>query len=307
VFEAPFFPASSAAIPNVAGKENMSWANSLLATGRYLGLTVGPLIGGLLLAAIGASWVFAINAASYAFSVALVASVRADFADPERDAAEAAAHEGILAGFRFVRQDRVLRQMALSWIVFLLGMATTLVADPLLADEFGTGSFGFGMLTALWGGGTILGAYLGRWVSEDREAAWIVVFSFLVALTGFGVFFSPWFWLVLFWVFVFGVCDGPTQVVEQNLLQRRTPDVVRSRVMGAWDTLMHGGLVVALIVGGWIVEALGPKGAYLVGGITGTLGASLLVPLLRWLPRRSAAGAAERVPGSETVPFELPG
>jgi MFS family permease len=307
VFEAPFFPASSAAIPNVAGKENISWANSLLATGRYLGLTVGPLIGGLLLAAIGASWVFAINAASYAFSVALVASVRADFADPERDAAEAAAHEGILAGFRFVRQDRVLRQMALSWIVFLLGMATTLVADPLLADEFGTGSFGFGMLTALWGGGTILGAYLGRWVSEDREAAWIVVFSFLVALTGFGVFFSPWFWLVLFWVFVFGVCDGPTQVVEQNLLQRRTPDVVRSRVMGAWDTLMHGGLVVALIVGGWIVEALGPKGAYLVGGITGTLGASLLVPLLRWLPRRSAAGAAERVPGSETVPFELPG
>jgi hypothetical protein len=98
--------------------------------------------------------------------------------------------------------------MALSWIVFLLGMATTLVADPLLADEFGTGSFGFGMLTALWGGGTILGS--------------------------------------------------------------------------------------------------GPKGAYLVGGVTGTLGASLLVPLLRWLPRRTAAGAAERLPGSEPFPSTSP-
>jgi MFS family permease len=243
VFEAPFFPASSAAIPNVAWKETCRGRTACSRPVPYLGLTVGPLIGGLLLAAIGASRVFAINAASYAFSVALVASVRADFADPERDAAEAAAHEGILAGFGFVRRDRVLWQMALSWIVFLLGMATTLVADPLLADEFGMASFGFGMLTALCGGGTILGAYLGRRVSEDRGAAWIVVFSFLVALTGFGVFFSPWFWLVLFWVFVFGVCDGPTQVVEQNLLQRRTADVVRSRVMGAWDTLMHSGLV----------------------------------------------------------------
>lgn len=245
---------------------------------------------------------FAINAASYAVSVGLVASVRADFADPERDAADADAHAGIFAGFRFVRQDRVLRQMALSWVVFLLGMATTLVADPLLADEFGTGSLGFGLLTALWGGGTIIGSYLGRWVTEEREAAWIVGFSFLVALTGFGVFVSPWFWLVLFWVFVFGVCDGPTLVVEQNLLQRRTPDVVRGRVMGAWETLMHGGLVVALIIGAWIVEAFGPKGAYLVGGITGMFGAILLVPLLRWLPGR-VAGPAERLPASETVPF----
>jgi MFS family permease len=142
VFEAPFFPASSAAIPNVAGKENMSWANSLIATGRYLGLTLGPLIGGLLLAMVWASWVFAINAASSAASVALVPSVRADFADPERDAAEAAAHEGVLAGFRFVRRDRVLRQMALSWIVFLLGMATTLVADRCLRTSSGRGPSG---------------------------------------------------------------------------------------------------------------------------------------------------------------------
>jgi MFS family permease len=305
VFEAPFFPASSAAIPNVAGSENLSWANSLLATGRYTGLTLGPLVGGLLVAAIGPEWVFVINAASYGVSVLLVASVRADFADPGRTSEDEAAHTGMLAGFPFLWRDRVLRQMGLSWVVFLIGMATTIVADPLLADEFGAGSLGYGLLTALWGGGTILGAFLGRKVTEEREGVWIVGFSFLVAFTGFGVAASPWFGLVLFWVFLFGVTDGPTQVVEQNLLQRRTPDVVRSRVMGAWETLMHGGLVVALVLGAWVVAEVGPKGAYLFGGITGLVGAALLVPLLRWLPDRGAdVGRVGPVEVAELIPFE---
>jgi MFS family permease len=190
----------------------------------------------------------------------------------------------VLAGFRFVRRDRVLRLLALSFMVFIVGMATTLVADPVLADEFGTGSLGFGLITALWGAGTIVGVWLGRRITEETEGRWMVGCSVLVALTGFGVALSPWFGLVLFWMFAFGATDGPTQVVEQNLLQRRSPDVVRSRVMGAWETLMHGSLVVALVAGGWIVSALGPRGAYAIGGMTGLVGAVLLLPFLRWLP-----------------------
>jgi MFS family permease len=108
VFEAPFPAASGAAIPNVAGTENLSWANSLISMGRYAGLTLGPLLGGVLVASIGAPWVFVGNAISYLVSVALVASVRADFADPERDAEEIEEHRGLAAGFRFIRRDRVL-------------------------------------------------------------------------------------------------------------------------------------------------------------------------------------------------------
>ena len=68
VFEVPYFPASSAVIPNVAGKDNLSWANSLVAVGRYAGLTFGPILGGLLVAAVGPEWVFVANAASYIVS-----------------------------------------------------------------------------------------------------------------------------------------------------------------------------------------------------------------------------------------------
>ena len=306
VVEVAYFPASSAAIPNVAGEEHLSWANSLLSVGRYAGLTFGPIAGGLLVAVIGPEWVFAANGFSYLASVALTWSVRANFADPERDKASEE-HRGVLAGFRFVRRDRVLRLLALSFMVFIVGMATTLVADPVLADEFGTGSLGFGLITALWGAGTIAGVWLGRRITEESEGRWMVGCSVLVALTGFGVALSPWFGLVLFWMFAFGATDGPTQVIEQNLLQRRSPDVVRSRVMGAWETLMHGSLVVALVAGGWIVSVLGPRGAYAIGGVTGLVGAALLLPFLKWLPEHEAdVGAVQEIPVVELVPFDPP-
>ncbi|MGH2679861.1 MAG: MFS transporter [Actinomycetota bacterium] len=294
-FEAPFPAASGAAIPNVAGQENLSWANSLISMGRYAGLTLGPLLGGVLVASIGAPWVFVGNAATYLISVALVWSVRADFADAERDEEEAEEHRGLAAGFRFIRRDRVLTWLLASWVVFIVGMASTIVADPVLADEFGWGSLGYGLITSCWGGGTIVGAWLGRNIRQDQEAMWLVAGSGVIAVTGFAVFFSPWFWLVLVWVTLFGLADGPTQVAEQNLLQRRSPDVVRSRVMGAWEAANHVSLVIAFLIGGAVVPIIGPKAAYLLGGLTGLIGTALLVPLLRLLPRRQAARADREI------------
>ncbi len=306
VVEVPYFPASGAAIPNVAGEENLSWANSLISMGSNAGLTLGPMIGGLLVATTEARWVYLANAASYAVSTALTVSVRAPFTDPASRTAEAEAeHRGVVAGFRFVRKDRVLRTMAVSWFAFILGMGTTLVADPVLAEDFGVGSLGFGLLTAALGGGTILGSLLGRRLTEANEARWMVLCSGGVALTGFGVALAPWFWLVLVWVALFGFIDGPTQVAEQNLLQRRTPDVVRGRVIGAWETMFHGGLLVALLAGAAIVPVVGAKGAYAIGGVTGLVGTLLLLPLLGWLPERG--GEAEPIEALRAaVPGEPP-
>jgi MFS family permease len=95
--EALFIPASGAAIPNLAGEDNLAWANSLIAIGRYAGLTVGPLTGGVLFAAVGPRWVFALNALSFFVSAGLVMGVRGSFADPARPPT-LAEHGGLAAG-----------------------------------------------------------------------------------------------------------------------------------------------------------------------------------------------------------------
>jgi len=289
MLEAPYFPASSAAIPNLAGEENLSWANSLLGSGRYLGVTIGPLIGGVLVASAGARWVFVANAVSYAGSALLTTTVHGRFADASSRTEEAELeHKGAAAGFRFVARDRVLRTLAIAWVCAISGLAMALVADPALVDTFHAGSLGYGLISTFWGGGTIVGTWLGRRLSERNEGRWLVICSALLGVTGFGIALAPWFAVVLFWSLVFGISDGPTQVAEQNLLQRRTPDVVRGRVMGAWETFMHAALIVALVGGAVVVRVAGPRGAYAVGGVAGFASALVLLPLLRWLPEPSA-------------------
>jgi MFS family permease len=295
-------PASAAAIPNLAGEAELARANSLIAIGRNAGLTIGPLVGGLLFAVVGARGVFGLNAASFAAAAGLVASVRGRFAEPDRDTPGTAPRVGLAAGIRFIAHEPVLRQMLLSWVVFVMGTASTIVAEPLLAGEFRAGSLGYGLLTACWGGGTILGAWLSRGVRREREAVWIVSFSGVMALTSFGIAASPWFSLILVWIAAFGLADGPTQVVEQNLLQRRTPDAVRGRVIGAWEAVMTGAFVAALLLGGIVVGRVGPSGAFVFAGILALAGSALLLPLLWWLRDDSSpeVGRAPETPVGTT-------
>src|SRR4029078_1301025 len=103
---APFWSASEAAIPNVAGEEHLSWANSLLGVSRALGITLGPAIGGLLVGFIGARAVFGLNAISLLASAAIVWTVRARFNAEHTD--ERHKEGGVRAGFTFLWHDRVL-------------------------------------------------------------------------------------------------------------------------------------------------------------------------------------------------------
>ena len=59
--------------------------------------------------------------------------------------------------------------------------------------------------------------------------------------------------------------------------------------MGAWEAANHVSLVIAFIIGGAIVPAIGPKGAYALGGVTGIIGTAMLLPLLRLLPGRPSS------------------
>jgi len=111
--EAPFLPASNAAVPNLVADDRLEWANSTLAVGRNVGQMVGPLIGGLLTALIAPSAVFAVGAVGFLISAALVWSVSGRFhAEP---AAQRQEHGGELrAGFVFVWHSPVLRGIRLT-------------------------------------------------------------------------------------------------------------------------------------------------------------------------------------------------
>ena len=289
--EAPFWPASSAAIPNLVPQDQVSWANSLVAIGRNVGIMVGPAVGGILLAAVGASWVFAINAASFVVSAALVVSVRASFVGDRSDEAE---HHGVWAGFRFLFHEPMLRRIAVAWIVLVLGMGMAMVGDvPLVKNVFQAGSAGFGVMIGLWGTGSILGSLAGRWLTAASETRWLVLGTALTACFGIAIALSPWFALVLVLNVAWGAGEGVTGVAEQNLFQRRSPDSVRSRVLGAVEGLFHGGLTVSFVAAALVLPVVGARGMYAIAGVAAGLSVIVLLPLLGEKPITAGRASAE--------------
>jgi len=286
ILESPVWAVAGASIPNLIEEEDLPWANGQVAIGRHLGSFIGPLLGTqlvVLLAGDGASpdrllaagaFVFGLNTASFLFSAWLIGSTPGRFNDERSEKQE---HPGIRAGFRYAMSDPVLRAILLGWSVLLLGVGLILVAELPYADEFGKGAFGYGLISALWGGGAALGAvFAARWLTAEREPRTLLVSVLLGGVIMFAIGWSPVWIAALALMVAEGICEGFASVAEQGLLQRRTPDDVRSRVAGAVEAATLIALAVSLTAGGPIVEALGPRTAYYIGGAM-TVAAGLIM------------------------------
>lgn len=291
ILESPVWAVAGASIPNLIEEEHLPWANGQVAIGRHLGSFIGPLLGTqlvVLLAGDGASpdrllgagaFVFGLNTASFLFSAWLIGSTPGRFNDERSEKQE---HPGIRAGFRYAMSDPVLRAILIGWSVLLLGVGLILVAELPYADEFGKGAFGYGLISALWGGGAALGAvFAARWLTAEREPRTLLVSVLLGGVIMFAVGWSPVWIAALALMVAEGICEGFASVAEQGLLQRRTPDDVRSRVAGAVEAATLIALAVSLTAGGPIVEALGPRTAYYIGGAMTVAAALIMAGALR--------------------------
>ena len=294
IAELPFFSASRAAIPNlVESEEDLSWANSMVTMGVHAGIAVGPIIGGGLVAILApgdmppadrlhlaGAVVFGLNTISFLVSLAVTLTVRGRF-EEERSADAQPEHEGLFAGATYLFREAVLRRMAIAWLVFVLGMGMGMVADAPLAESFGTGGLGFGLLIACWGSGSVLGTLVGRWMNARTEPLWMVFGAAGVAISAFGVGLFGLFPLVLVSLLVMGTSDGVSIVAENGIMQRRTPDAVRSRTMAALEAVLSLGLAIAYLAAGPVLRAVGPQTVYVIAGVFALGATVVLLPLVR--------------------------
>jgi MFS family permease len=280
IAELPFFAASRAAIPNLVEREDdIAWANSLVTLGVHAGIAVGPVIGGLLLAAAGSRAVFAVNAVSFMISLVLTIGVRGRFQE-DRDGLPNE-HAGLGAGLVFLWREPVLRRLTIAWFVFVVGMGMGMVADAPLAEAFGSGELGYGLMIAAWGLGSTFGAGVGRFMTARTEPVWMVAGAAGITVTALAVGFAPLFPLVLGALLVMGVSDGLTIVSENGMMQRRTPDEIRSRTVAAFEAVLSFGLAVAYIAAGPVLQVLSPQAVYRVAALGAGGALLILLPLLR--------------------------
>jgi len=151
-FNAPSF---QAIIPELIPRRMLLDAISLNSTQWSIARVFGPAIGGFILKALGASWAFAINAASFLAVIAALMLIRVERHEPPTSTGMRA----LFGGIRSARQSPAIATLlAVTAMVSLFG-APVLVLLPVMAKNvLGLNAGGYGTLFAVFSVGAVAGA-----------------------------------------------------------------------------------------------------------------------------------------------------
>lgn len=241
----------------------------------------GPAIGGLLLAAVGPGPCFAVNAASFLAVLAGLLKMRTDELQPVGPLEDRPATilQGLREGFRYVAHTR--RALAVLLLVSAVSMfaVNNNVLLPVLAKgTLDSGAETFGLLTALFGAGALVGALVSAALSRASLRL------LLVGTAGYGLALlalapEDTLTAALVLLFAAGVCFTLWTSNANSLLQLEAPDHLRGRVVGLFYFGFAGTGSLGGIIAGSLASAGGTSLAYAVAG-TVTLAASAAALLL---------------------------
>ena len=289
----PYRPAAGALTPETVGENDLVAANSIFSALENLVVVLGPGIGGLLLLTGRPVIGVAINAASFLIAAVLVARLRVR--STGGGASDGNALQQLAVGLKALAVQRT----ALAIILFcaldsaVYGASTVLYVP--LSIKLGTGSDGYSYLLAGGALGGVLGAGLANWLSGRARLAPVIMGSLCLQAMPFALtvlVHSPA--LACFLQVVSGVGMVIVDVLAITTLQRDLPGEVLSRVLGVFDTLVLGGILLASLAAGILLAHADVDVALIAVGVgIPVLGLLGLPALLR--ADRTAMVSAERL------------
>jgi MFS family permease len=284
VLDTFFAPAGRSAVPALVHDEDLVRANAWMGTSLNLQVSVGTMVGGALVAAVGVRGALAVDALSFGISAALLVGVpplRRSTSDPPA---------GFLAvgkeGLAFAWRTPMVRTFV---IVLFLGVAFAAVDNValvfLVRETLGGDAFAFGLVSATFGIGMIA-ASVGlsiRGVSFAMTtlllASWLASGAGTIA-TG----LAPLIAVVAVSQAVSGFGNGLQNVAADTLIQRGVPREMLGRVFGLVSTAAFGGSTLAYAVGGPLLDLTSPRAVFVIAG-----SGILVVTGFLWLALRHEA------------------
>jgi MFS family permease len=262
-------PALQALLPSLARTpEELIASNGATSTVESLGTLFGPLLAGVLVYLADAGLVFAVGAGALLLAAVLLARVRVEGRiERASPADERGARRVLAAGFRAIAHAPGARlvvalSVAQTFVRGCLNVLIVVAAFRVL--EAGPAAVGY--MTAAIGVGGLIGA-IGAMTLGGRRLA----VPFGLALVFWGVpiaLIGPWPDLAVAVVLltVVGAANSVEDVALFTLLQRIVPDQILTRVLGVLWSLAMGGVALGSIAAPAVVEAIGPRPAFVVVG-----------------------------------------
>jgi MFS family permease len=252
---------------------------------------VGPGIGGVIIAAWGVGWCFALNAVSFIAVLISLAIMNMHHLREIRRAPRAALWAQLADGLRYSA-----RTAALGFPLLLLAVIGTFaynfgVTLPLLARyALDLGAVGFGSLNTAMGVGSLVGALgVAARLSPTRAVLVAAAGAFSTLLLAVAV--SPWYVLTLLILVAAGVASVTYSAVTNTTLQLNSREEYRGRVLSLYTLLFAGSTPIGGAVTGWLANAWGIRVTMAIEA--GICLAATLIGLL-WTMARARRLATER-------------
>ncbi|MGW3462411.1 MFS transporter [Streptomyces olivaceoviridis] len=280
-----FFDTSvQAVIPAVAGTGSLVRANSLLhGSATVLVQFAGPAAGAALFAV--ARWLPAgIDAVSYLLGVALLAGVRGRFRPARTSTPEGTAslRHSVAEGLRWLRDDRVVRVLALATVLLGMGSAAAWGVMVLFArHQWHLGGTGYGLLLTASAVGSVAGSLVAAPLARRLSHRPLLAGSAAGSAAAFGLLtLARPAALAAALLAVNGLMVVVWNVVTVSERQARIPDALTGRVTAAYRVLAWGSMPVGGLLGGALASALGLRAALSAAALLLAL-AALLVAAAR--------------------------
>ncbi len=252
-----FAGARAATLFEVSDPDDYPAALSLNAMLHQAEILVGYALGGVIIAAVGATAALGVNAATFALSALLIATVSSSAASEQREDA-ALGVEGVRRGLRIWRDDPMCGRA----LLLFAGVAAFMVLPEALvvpaADEIGVPPALVGLLTAFIAIGAIIGIALapsgGEHADLLRRTAVRGMIASVIAAGLFATGAVPAF-LVLAFV-VSGMADA-VSIPTNQVVGERLPATGRAAAMAVAVGVANGTQVVSIAIAGLAADRFG--------------------------------------------------
>ncbi|MGF6886450.1 MFS family permease [Nocardia sp. GAS34] len=222
---------------------------------------VGPALAGVLIAFVGTTPCFAVNAVSYLAVVGALVAIRPLSAA----AAVRAGSGGVGSALRYVRtRQQLWLPLTMMALVGLFSFNFPVIL-PVLAERTFHGTGGtYGLLSTVLSVGSVAGSLAVGLVRHPRRpylVATAAAFGVGLAVTA----AAPSLPLTCVALIVSGFAAFSFVTLASTALQLHSDPSYRGRIMALWVFVYFGTTPIGSVITGWIMNASGPRAALLVG------------------------------------------
>jgi MFS family permease len=238
--------------------------NSTIFNGARL---VGPALAGLLIGASSGNTApaFFLNAASFAFTIAALASLRADELQPSPPVLRARGQLRAGLAYTWAHPDLVLA-MVLAFVIGTFGFNYQVTIALMAREVFGLGAEAFGLLSTCFAVGSLTGALLSTRRSVRPRQRFLVISAVVFGLLSVVAGLMPGYVSFAVLLVPTGAAALIFSVANNSFVQMGVDPQMRGRVMALYFVCFLGGTPVGAPLIGLISERLGAPWGLILGG-----------------------------------------